>query len=106
MSVSWKCDLCGKETWVNPPSRPIFEENEKKGIRVQKKTKIKVQNIYSGKMEEVEVGAVEDLKPRTYIVKLSVGSSSIQKDFCFDCLQSLKLEIDQLFKKLDSIQSK
>ena len=28
MGLSWKCDICGKQTFMNPPVEPVTEEKE------------------------------------------------------------------------------
>jgi len=108
MSVKWNCDVCGKDTLVNPPTKPILEEVVIEGKKqiVQKKVKKKFQDSVSGEVKTVMVPQVEDLYPRAYIIKLNVGMETIQRDVCLDCLPKIKPELDALWKKLEDIRSK
>jgi len=117
MSVTWVCDICGKQTFINPPVEFLTEEKEFKTKDEKGKTKkikqtvpkmatMKRQNSQTGKIEDVPIQDMKDLKPRTYIVRLEIGRELIQKDFCKECLGKVLPEIKQLWNKLESIKSK
>ena len=108
MSVRWKCDVCGKDTWVNPPTETIFEEIEvdKKKVKVPKKITAKTQDPFTGEIKDIPIHAQRDLKPRAYMVKLSIGGESVQRDFCKECLEHFKPELNGLFDRLAKVESK
>lgn len=128
MAAVWHCDNCGEPTLVNPPTEPIFEEKEivekvpttvmkdgkKEVVWEEKKTvhkipkvgKAKRQDPFTGEVEEIDVPEVRDLKPRAYLINLSVGQEIIQKDFCKKCLDEVLPEIQALWNKLESYKSK
>lgn len=105
----FRCDICGKETMVNPPIERLMEDKkierdvpytvtnpktkEKKLLykretviqKVPKMSIMKRMNAQTGAIEEVPVPATRDLKPRAIIVSLSVGNEVIQRDFCVEC---------------------
>ena len=114
-----KCDICGKDTYINPPYEIDEEEVEvdsfdfktmkptKVKIPMAKKGKMKRQNVFSGEVEEIEVPITKDLKPRAYMVQLQVGPSEyVQRDFCLECLESIKPQIKTLWDCLESIKPK
>lgn len=133
MALVWHCDSCGKETHLNPPVEmlwdnveteidvPYTEEIEdpenpgsmKKVVLFKKETHtepvprlthMKVQNGQTGEVEDLEIQDSVDLKPRAYLLRLSVGNETIQKDFCKECLDSVVLkESKALWDKLASI---
>lgn len=97
MSSLWKCDICGKETLIDPP----FEYVEGKTAIARR------QNPSTGEIEDVQIPAIKDLFPRTYIVGLSINHESISKDFCEECLKKHFMpEIKSLWKKLEDIKGK
>lgn len=105
----FKCDLCGKETYVNPPFEHVFEEKEIDGVKVKSPVTVKMkrQDMSTGVMTEVDVPKINDLKPRAIIVRLYSGSESIFKDFCVDCYNtSIKPEVVKLWNTLESVVSK
>lgn len=101
MGVKWKCDCCGKETHINPPHKQVFDKAGNPKI-----IKVKVQNQYTGEIEQQDQPEFEDLEPRAYIVRLNCGSESIQKDFCKECLKKIMPEVKALYNKLESIKSR
>lgn len=127
MSVLWHCDLCSKATHVNPPTQQVFEEREievdtpeikivdgnqvldmvKKKVtqKVPKLAKMKRQNLYTREVEEIDIPMMKDLSPRTYIMRVMVGSDEIQRDFCLECLDSVMPEFKALWDKLEKIKS-
>lgn len=114
MSVRWKCDICGKDTLVHPPTELEYKEvetinkvtNKKEITKIPEMVKIKQQDLSSGKMKEIEVNKRRDLFPRTYIVKISIGPESIQKDFCLECLNKIKKPLIEVFEMLEKVESK
>lgn len=114
MSVLWKCDICGRDTLVHPPTELVYKEIESKEEKTGKKIitkipeiiKVKQQDPHSGKMKEIEVNKRRDLFPRTYIVKLSIGPESIQKDLCLECLNKIKEPLIKAFNTLEKVESK
>ena len=111
----WRCDVCGKETFLNPLTEPIMESKEieievdgaklKKTIEVQKTIKMRTMDYSRGVIVESEVGAVKDLAPRAHIIRLTAGQQSIQHDFCQDCLDKLP-EIKKFWDFMESIGNK
>lgn len=129
---TFKCDKCEKETFLYPPTElvweeikievpvPYTEEIEVEG-KVEKVVKFKTEyqtqktpklittkrlNPFTHKYEEFQTQEVKDLKPRAYLVRLSIGDEVIQKDFCVDCLSEVKQELKQVWDKLISYQDK
>ena len=112
--VTWKCDLCGKETLINPPTELLFEMDEKgksklnmTGSQIPVMSKMKRQNPQTGLMMDIPIQAVKDLTPRAYITQIRIGNDKISKDFCKDCLDK---EILPLLKpawdKLEGIKGR
>ncbi len=67
---------------------------------------MKVQDPFSGEVKEVPVPKVEDLHPRTHIIRVTAGQEVIQKDFCKDCLEKIRPELQALWDKLEGIKDK
>ncbi len=121
----WNCDLCGKDTFINPPTQTVMEEREftidvpqvdkdgklKEPKKITQKAvlpkvaKAKRQNHETGNIEEYDVPLVKDLKPRAYIVQMHVGYENITRDFCKDCLKNIP-EIQALWDVLAKIERK
>ncbi|GEM_PF-3420888 len=136
MATYWICDICGKQTLVNPPTEQVVEEvtreiqvpstvekevveagqkRMKKTVEFQTQTvtekipkmaKMKRQDPFTGEVQDVDVPELKDLKPRAYLVNLNVGHEMIQKDFCKECLEKVMPEVQALWDKLASIKSK
>ena len=122
----FKCDICGKETKINPKHKIEHEEKvmdvtikveNKKTGKIEERTipqkrvvpvmiKKKQQNPMTGEMDVVEVPKIVDLEERTFLVQFYIGEDYIKKDFCNDCLQEIMPEAEALWKKLESIESK
>jgi len=120
---NWHCDICKKETFVNPDLEPLFEEKEfdvptpiavgkgkieiqnKKVVqKVPKMTTMKQQNIKTGKIELIPVQAHKELQERTFIIALRAGQEKIQRDFCRDCLEKHVMpKIKELWDVLENI---
>lgn len=105
----FKCDSCGVETEMNPPSEPVFtsvEDKEGYPKRIPKMVKQKRQGS-DGQVIEVEVQETRYLRSKTYIVSLAVGDERIQRDFCRTCLDDKVLGPAKIFwSKLETIQSR
>jgi RNase P subunit RPR2 len=100
MANKWHCDSCGKETMLNPPVEPLFEDEEKTKPKL---SFINTMVFASGRMVSRQVQATKDLSPRCYIVKLNCGpAQTIQRDYCEDCYKLMLPEINALWKKLES----
>lgn len=112
----FKCDSCGAETHMHPPTEPQFIEKEtehqvpkrdkdtgevvivkkkiqyetvKKKVKVPKTVKTTVKNPHTHEPMETEVQEVKDLKPRALLVQCRVvGRDSMQKDFCVPCFET------------------
>lgn len=96
----WKCDICKKDTFINPPSEQVKDKDGKVKMSY---TKVQDDN---GNIKKVPVPEIKDLKPRTYIIRLTVGSETIQKDVCKVCLDNhLKSDLKTLWAKLENIKS-
>jgi len=116
------CDICGKETFINPPTEPIMVDvermvdvyvdgnwvKEKKLVKVPETTIMKITDPHgSGKLIDHEIPKTRDLKPRMWRVQLRVGQESIDRDFCKDCLgEYFKGDLASLRDKLESIERK
>ncbi len=120
----WNCDLCGKDTFINPPTQTVMEEREfevevpqlddkgkpttKKVIqtaKIPKTTKALRQNHETGNIEEYDVPLTKDLKPRAYIIQLHCGYENVTRDFCKKCLKKVP-EIKALWDALAKIERK
>lgn len=120
--IKCHCDICGKETFINPPSETVMVEvekevpsfvggkwvNEKRTIKVPEMTTMKVIDPHgSGKLIDHEIPKTKDLKPRMWRVQLRVGQESIDRDFCKDCLDKhLKSDLAKLRDLLEGIERK
>lgn len=107
MATLWKCDVCGKETHIYPPTEPIIEtvphpNDPNQTIQVQKTVKQKRQNMY-GQVEEIDIPAVKFLSEKAYLVILQVGDEQVKRDFCYDCLIKLLPTIKQTWNMLENI---
>lgn len=119
----FKCDICAKETKLNPKVEQVFEEkmvtkeikDPKTGktttgtevVKTPKMKKIKQYDLATGQCYEREVQETRDLEPRCYIVKLNAGPvQMIQKDFCEDCYKTVLPQINALWATLEQIGSK
>ena len=97
----WKCDICKKETHINPPTKVVVDENG-----VPETAFTRTQDPVTGDIKKVQVPKLEDLKPRTYIIRLGVGQENITKDVCKVCLDNKLLPLIQpLWDKLANIKS-
>lgn len=128
MAICWNCDICGKSTFVNPPSKQSFREDEvevsipvkvlkdnavvesvqKQKVKklVPETVKIRRQNA-SGDIEQVEIPKLIFEKEKTVILQLRVGDENIQKDFCQACYKKhLSEDVNNLWLKLEQIKSR
>lgn len=69
-------------------------------------TTMKQQNHVTGRVEPITVPLVEDLEPRAYIVRLTVGQEVVQRDLCWDCLKTVQHLIRPLWSELEKMESK
>ena len=107
----FKCDMCGKETKINPKTEPIYELDEKgepkkdkKGDPIPVMTVVESMNFSSGKMIKQQVPKVKDLEPRAHIIKINAGTQAIMRDVCSDCLPKIMPEIQALWDKLKTLR--
>lgn len=100
--ITWACDVCGKETNLNPPVRPVLQKNG-----APETEEIESMNFLTGKMEKKTVAKMEDLELRCHIVKVNAGQSQVvQRDFCTDCLKTIEPELNALWRKLANLGGK
>jgi len=127
--LSWKCDICGKDTYVNPPMEPAFEDVEvekkipytktvkgekvlvyKTGMVVERRpvmTTMHRQNPFTGEIEECAVQKMIFKKDLALLLNLLVGNESFQRDFCVDCYNiHIRPLVEPLFNKMRSISRK
>ena len=99
---AFNCDICGKQTHINPPTEPIFEIGEG-GKKRQVLVELKSMDFNSGKVVSQMVPKLKDLKPRAHLIKLNAGIQSVQRDFCDGCLEQVMPEVKALWEKLERI---
>jgi hypothetical protein len=133
MASVFHCDICQKSTYIHPLTEPQWEEHtvsvevpyseevqdpespsktnkvlryktETKTTRIPKMTTMKRQNHQTGIVEEIPIQDIKDLQPRTYIIRLMVGSEVVQKDLCKECLSVVMPEIQTLWDKLATLK--
>lgn len=123
--IKFNCDICGKETFINPPTEQVFVEQEfeydvpdpenpaklkkeKKLVKVPEMTVMRVQHPNDpNQVLEQKIPKLKDLKPRMWRVQLRVGQESVDRDFCKECLdKELKSDLACLRDKLESIERK
>lgn len=120
--IKCHCDICGKETFVNPQTEQILTEVEQdfhsivEGKRVVEKKKVKVPEMTimkimdphgSGKFIDHKIPKTRDLKPRMWRVQLRVGQECIDRDFCKECLDEyFKSDLSSLRDRLEKIERK
>lgn len=92
--VKWTCDMCGKETRVNPPCEQTGELID-----------FEYMDPFTNEITSKKVNKVKDLLPRTHIVKLNAGQQIIQRDFCGECVDTIP-EIKALWDVLKAIKPK
>lgn len=106
------CDICGKTTYVYPPSEQVYEEIEISvpGLdtvvtqKVPKLKKVKQMNPITFKMEEKSIPVLKDLKPRSFMIILDlVGQTQIKRDFCEEHFELIRPEFEALYEKLASL---
>ena len=124
MALTYKCDICGKDTDINPVSKPVFVKRKMKittdgykavkdgekfdaEIDVPKMSITKRQNIKTGVVEDVPIQETEDSTDRAFIVQLNVGQEMVSRDFCKGCLENSILPLlKPLWDKLAETRSK
>lgn len=113
MSATWNCDICGKETHVAAPAEPIWVDEQvqvpNSALTLTRKvplmTTMQRQDLFTGEVKEIKVPRVKFLSPKAFIVMVQVGDETLQRDFCEECLATLKPEIDALWAKLKTTKS-
>lgn len=83
----------------------IDARKEKRTVRSPKMATMKRQNIHSGVIEDIPIHETRDLSPRTYIVRLTIGNETVQRDFCRDCLSDLMPGLKTMWTQLSAIKS-
>lgn len=125
MGMSFHCDDCGVETFINPPTEQVVEEqmqeytvidtetNKPKTrtrlMNVPVMTKMRTQDPHDPKKTiEVEIPKMKDLKPRYWRVQLRVGQEVIDRDFCKPCLDKSELygKLVDLRNTLEKVERK
>jgi len=96
----FKCDICSKETYVSPPTEPVFEMIDGKKVPVM--VALKNMDFSTGEVTTVQVQKQKDLKARAHIIRLVAGQQMIQKDFCDWCLKKVMPQIEALWNKLEN----
>lgn len=120
--IKCHCDICGKETFINPPTEPVITEVEQeyttyedskavirtRKIQVPEMTVMKVNDPHgSGKLIDHPIPKTRDLKPRMWRVQLRVGQECIDRDFCKECLDEyFKGDLSNLRNRLEQIERK
>ena len=103
------CDICGKTTYINPPTAVATKivMHEGQGVEVTDTTTIKRQNLYTSEIENIEIPKLVELKPKALIISLSAGDENIRKDFCRDCYakSSIRRAVDMLWIELEKVNS-
>lgn len=113
---TWRCDSCGKDTYIAPPTEPVMVEIEvdvmnplipgktmKQKRKVQKTVRAKRMNPHTGLIEEYDAPMVRDLKPRAVPVRLQVDLHTyIQRDFCPECREKIQAEVQRMWALLES----
>jgi hypothetical protein len=100
MANIFQCDKCKKQTFVNPPTEPVFSIDAE-GNKIPVMITLKSMDFATGKMIETQVQKQVDLQPRAHIIRLVAGQQLIQKDFCSACLQHVMPEIKSLWDRLE-----
>ena len=122
--IKCHCDICGVETFINPPTKPITREEtqeyfvfdettkkrvaQKRTIQVPEMTFMRMQDPTDcSKMIDQPIPKLEDLKPRMWRVQLRVGQECIDRDFCKECLDKhFRSELASLRGKLEEVKRK
>jgi hypothetical protein len=131
MIAVFKCGKCGRNTQMYPQGTPVMEEAEEQvqvevrevgadgnvTVRyeaqpqrrwVQKTRRLRRQNVFTGKVEHVEIG-VEDLGGvlKTFQLQLKLDDETITKAVCQSCykrhIQPLAEQLWQALEKLRSL---
>lgn len=99
---AFHCDICGKLTYINPPTQVELDAN---GHIVT--TTIKRQNIYTGEIENIEIPKMIELKPKAILIHLSAGDETVRRDFCRECYNasSIKVKTNALWVELEKTKS-
>jgi ABC-type xylose transport system substrate-binding protein len=130
MIAVFKCGKCGCNTQMYPQGTPIMEvvedevqvevheagkdgkvnvrfDKQKRQRWVQKTRKMRRQNVFTGKVEEVEVG-LEDLgnTKKTFQLQLKLDDETITKAVCPACYKKhIQPLAEQLWRALEKLRS-
>ena len=118
MAVFWKCDVCGKDTVVNPQTEQVEEERVvevtvsgqkvKASQRVPVTTTTRRQDPVTGRVAKITVPKLNDLQPRTVIVQVKAGPENFQRDLCRECYETstLKQKVEAVIEELSAMTSR
>lgn len=123
--ITFNCDICGIETFINPPVEQAYREmeqeytvpdpenpgtlkTEKRTIKIPEMTVMRTQDPHNpNRTIEQKIPKLLDLKPRMWRVQLRIGQECIDRDFCKDCLdKNLRGELAHLRDVLEAIERK
>lgn len=80
------CDMCGKETFINPPFEKVFHEDTNLPVY----DTIDQFDMATGKVFSKKVHKLKLLKPRTLFIRVHVGSEYVIRDICDECYTTNK----------------
>lgn len=97
MGIKWFCDASGTEVFMAPPYE-VIKGPDGKPIEVP----IKTQDA-SGATITVLSPKLKYLKPKAYLIRLSVGDETIQKVLCEDELNKIKPKLKEVMDLLERL---
>jgi hypothetical protein len=130
MIAIFKCGKCGRNTQMYPQGEPVYEEvhdhvdvevhepspDGKVNVRiekhprrrfVQKTYKMRRQNVFTGHVEHIDVGA-EDHKGvhKTFQLQLKLGDEVLTKAVCLACYEKHIMPLaEKLWQELAKLRS-
>ena len=99
--LNYLCDSCGKKGFLNPESEPKLVEKD--GVLIPETRIVRKQNMFTGKMEEVEEAILIYKQERIIRVYLELGPyERITREFCSSCFENVKPKIKEAWLSLES----
>jgi hypothetical protein len=111
------CDICGKETFINPAVEKVFETKMMdipyqeagvdKTMQVEQKVPVLVDLMRmdhkTGEIRAIKVQKVNELEERAIFLRLDVGDEYVTRDLCRSCVETVRPLFGPLWDKMASI---
>jgi len=123
----FKCGKCGKNTQMYPTFEYVMQEVEEKipvevkeivdgnlqvrmDYQIQKRLVQKTrpqrrQNVFTGKIEVIDVPVTITKIPKTVQIQLKLGEETITKALCPRCYEKFKEQAEKFWQELERLRS-